>query len=141
MSKEIKTIKDLQEQLDTYESNLLLSIVDDENGYSDIEWIKEKGRKQHVLYQWIKSLHDTVLIEKNLYTRNLIINTDVILHLLFVLSFSILTFMILFFHGQPDLHDGLVIVTVKPRVIVLYTVQLSLIQIPDISLFVRIQPL
>lgn len=54
MSKEIKTIKDLQEQLDTYESNLLLSIVDDENGYSDIEWIKEKGRKQHVLYQWIK---------------------------------------------------------------------------------------
>ena len=44
-------------------------------------------------------------------------------------SFSILTFMILFFRGQPDLHDGLVIVTVKPRVVVLYTVQLSLIQI------------
>ena len=54
MSKEIKTIKDLQEQLDTYESNLLLSIVDDENGYSDIEWVKEKGRKQHVFYNWIK---------------------------------------------------------------------------------------
>lgn len=54
MSKEIKTIKDLQSQLKNYDSHLLLSIFDEENGYSDIEWVKEKGAKKNVWYQWIK---------------------------------------------------------------------------------------
>ena len=45
MSKEIKTIKDLHSQLKNYDSHLLLSIFDEENGYSDIEWVKEKGAK------------------------------------------------------------------------------------------------
>ncbi|KXF71695.1 Cas9 inhibitor AcrIIA9 family protein [Enterococcus faecalis] len=54
MSKEIKTIKDLHSQLKNYDSHLLLSIFDEENGYSDIEWVKEKGAKKNVWYQWIK---------------------------------------------------------------------------------------
>ncbi|RXA88166.1 Cas9 inhibitor AcrIIA9 family protein [Enterococcus hirae] len=54
MSKEIKTIKDLHSQLKKYDSHLLLSIFDEENGYSDIEWVKEKGTKKNVWYQWVK---------------------------------------------------------------------------------------
>lgn len=54
MSKEIKTVKDLHSQLKNYDSHLLLSIFDEENGYSDIEWVNEKGAKKNVWYQWIK---------------------------------------------------------------------------------------
>ncbi|EGO9444348.1 MULTISPECIES: PcfK-like family protein [Enterococcus] len=54
MSKEIKTMKELEAQLKKYDSHLLLSIFDEENGYSDIEWVKEKGTKKNVWYQWVK---------------------------------------------------------------------------------------
>ncbi|EOW1885782.1 Cas9 inhibitor AcrIIA9 family protein [Enterococcus hirae] len=52
--KEIKTIKDLKIELQQYDADLMLSIFDEETGYSDIDWFKEKGTKQNVWYQWLK---------------------------------------------------------------------------------------
>lgn len=54
MGKEIKTIRQLKQQLQNYDPKLLISIVDEETGYSTIQWVKEKGLKKNVLYQWIK---------------------------------------------------------------------------------------